>query len=41
MMKAEMREMYTQMTDLQIGEPVEGYSNPFNSMRHLPATWTP
>jgi cytochrome P450 len=41
LMKAGLREVYTQMPDITIGEPVESYSNLFNSMRHLPATWTP
>jgi cytochrome P450 len=41
LMKAALREVYTQMPDIEFGEPVEGFSNLFNSMRKLPATWTP
>jgi cytochrome P450 len=40
LMKAAIREVYTQMRDIEIGEPLEGYSNLFNNMRKLPATWT-
>jgi cytochrome P450 len=40
LMKAALREVYTQMPDIEFGEPVEGFSNLFNGMRSLPATWT-
>jgi cytochrome P450 len=40
LMKAAIREVYTQMPDIEIGEPLEGYSNLFNNMRKLPANWT-
>jgi cytochrome P450 len=40
LMKAAIREVYTQMPDIEIGEPMEGYSNLFNNMRKLPANWT-
>jgi cytochrome P450 len=41
LLKAALREVYTQLPDLRLGAPDEGFSNLFNHMRHLPATWTP
>lgn len=40
LMKAGLREVYTQMPDITFEEPTEGFSNLFNSMRSLPATWS-
>jgi cytochrome P450 len=41
LLKAALREVYTQLPDLRLGRPDEGFSNLMNHMRHLPATWTP
>jgi len=41
LMKSALREVYTQLPDVEFGEPDEGFSNLFNGMRSLPATWTP
>ncbi|MEV4421806.1 cytochrome P450 [Patulibacter sp. NPDC049589] len=41
LLKCALREVYTQLPDFQLEEPQEGFSNLFNSMRHLPARWTP
>jgi cytochrome P450 len=41
LMKAALRAVYTQMPDIELDEPTEGFSNLFNSMRSLPARWTP
>ncbi|WP_026912120.1 cytochrome P450 [Patulibacter minatonensis] len=40
LLKCALREVYTQLPDFEIQEPKVGFSNIFNSMRHLPATWT-
>lgn len=39
--KAALREVYTQLPDIRIGEPEEGFSNLLHHMNRLPATWTP
>ncbi len=41
LLRAALREVYTQLPDIHIGEPVEGLSNLFNHINKLPATWTP
>jgi cytochrome P450 len=41
LLKAALREVYTQLPDLRVGTPDEGFSNLFNHMTRLPATWTP
>jgi cytochrome P450 len=41
LLKAALREVYTQLPDLRVGTPEEGFSNLFNHMTRLPATWTP
>jgi cytochrome P450 len=41
LLKAAVREVYTQLPDLELSPPVEGFSNLFQSVRRLPATWTP
>jgi cytochrome P450 len=41
LLRAALREVYTQLPDILIGEPEEGLSNLFNHMNKLPATWTP
>src|SRR5207245_10310797 len=41
LVKSALREVYTQLPDLRIGEPEEGFSNLFNHLNRLPATWTP
>jgi cytochrome P450 len=41
LVKSALREVYTQLPDIRIGTPVEGFSNLFNHMNRLPATWTP
>lgn len=40
LLKAGLREVYSQIPDLEVGEPHEGFSNLFNHMNHLPATWS-
>ncbi|UTI62650.1 cytochrome P450 [Paraconexibacter antarcticus] len=40
LLKAALREVYTQLPDLQLGEATYGFSNLFETMRTLPATWT-
>jgi cytochrome P450 len=40
LLKAALREVFTQLPDLHLDEPTEGFSNLFNNMRKLPATWT-
>jgi cytochrome P450 len=40
LLKAALREVYTQLPELRVGTPDEGFSNLMNHMRHLPATWT-
>jgi len=41
LLKAALREVYTQLPDIVLGEPEEGLSNLFNHINKLPATWTP
>lgn len=41
LLKAALREVYTQLPELRLSAPSEGFSNLFNTMRKLPATWTP
>jgi cytochrome P450 len=41
LVKSALREVYTQLPDIRIGTPEEGFSNLFNHMTRLPATWTP
>jgi cytochrome P450 len=39
--KAEMREIYTRMKNLEVGEPDLLLSNFMNGVKRLPGTWTP
>lgn len=39
--KAEMREIYHRMRNLEVGEPDLLLSNFMNGVKRLPATWTP
>jgi cytochrome P450 len=41
LVKSALREVYTQLPDIRIGTPEEGFSNLFNHMNRLPARWTP
>ena len=41
LVKSALREVYTQLPDIRIGTPQEGFSNLFNHMNRLPARWTP
>jgi cytochrome P450 len=41
LLKAALREVYTQLPDIVVGEPEEGLSNLFNHINRLPAGWTP
>ena len=40
-LKAQMRQVYTRMKNLQAGEPELLLSNFMNGVKRLPATWTP
>ncbi|OSC31748.1 linalool 8-monooxygenase [Mycobacterium vulneris] len=40
-LKAQMRQIYTRMTNLEVGEPEPLLSNFMNGIKRLPVTWTP
>jgi hypothetical protein len=41
LVESALRHVFTQLPDIWIGTPEEGFSNLCNHMNHLPATWTP
>ena len=41
LLKAALREIYSRMPDLRVGEPDMLLSNFMNGVKSLPATWTP